>query len=118
MTTKLDRDVRRVGEFKGSLLSLYNVAISLGYSHEAILKRKERMYNNPAYGKLPRWAKSQIDGYDHGLLDAHYRHLSWVLRYEGALVFSKNVPEGMMHKVNGGTFVYTSFFEKGEIKEF
>jgi hypothetical protein len=56
-------------------------------------------FGDPAYGKLPQWARSYLNGYKEALFSGLYDHLEWRMWYKGKHVTKDQIPDGEWARV-------------------
>jgi hypothetical protein len=65
--SKLSRTIENVGMLKDTVRSMWGHIEHFKYSHEEMLAyRSKTLLDNPTYKSLPRWAVSEVSGFDHG----------------------------------------------------
>ena len=92
MQTKLDRQISIINRFQSEMLSAFRMAKGKSSFEWILEQHNARVYEKEDYKKLPRWARSQIQGYSAALLDFNYENLEFGHIYDG--VFTLKLPYG------------------------
>ena len=112
--------VKKVRRLKDVVRDIYSQARIYHLTHDRLLDlTSDKLWNDPDYEAVPRWAQAQVDGFYDGLRDGLYRYeLTWYVRLDGELIDGDDVPTGQWHRVETGAFVWKDngsiFFERKE----
>lgn len=92
--------------FDAIVRGIYADARRFGYSHEQILTAlKASVYDDPAWGRLPGWARDHVSRTDTDALDALHRPQVWGCDV-GKTINGKDFPHlRWMHTAPDGTYV-------------
>lgn len=75
--TQLDRDIEAKRRYAERVYSIWSSARKNGDNHELIMDRlRLEVWATPGYQALPRWAKSEVSGYNMAFFDQTIRELT------------------------------------------
>jgi hypothetical protein len=83
---KIDLTLDRIKMFKSQIRNLWDNVIRFQWSHEDYLKYRREMLDKPECQSLPRWAASELRGYDSALYDQVWRLLDYGYMIDGEMV--------------------------------
>jgi len=113
--TTFEQRYQSEASLKAEVRLIFRSAINSHWSHDFILKQlKERVYSKQKYLTLPRYTRTQINGYTEALFDNMYElHVEWVHWYSGVFVHKK-LPygEGFNNDLVKSSYVYKGSEDK------
>lgn len=116
---RLDTVINRLQSGRTNLRDLWSRARIFKMTHADVLKEKEKVFSR--LGKLPRYANSELRGYDLALFEAHYSSLEFCHKLKGILyttsksdtgkpkterLYSKKLGYYLSKHSDGGDFYY------------
>ncbi len=107
--TQLDRDIEAKRRYAERVYSIWSSARKNGDNHELIMDRlRLEVWATPGYQALPRWAKSEVTGYNMAFFDQTIRELT---EYRVVMNGEALTPDEW---VNGRGLTYRDVSEQGE----
>lgn len=91
----LNTTINAISRFKGIIRSNVSQAKSFKLTHDQLLDlRNRKLFQDPQYKRLPRWAKAELSGYEEALFDGLWALVEWRLFLDGRYVNDKDIPLG------------------------